>query len=84
MPMCSSGCHKKTWTDPRNLTEQLALEAAQADPTIGKKLPITLNDPRWPSSAGWYKYQYSGNGFKIHYVYNATTGESADYKFILD
>lgn len=48
-PMEANACHGETWTEPRNLTEQLALEAAMADPTIGVQLPITLRDPRWPS-----------------------------------
>ena len=50
VPMMARGCHVDTWTDPRNLTEQLALEAAMSNPTIGVQLPITLFDPRWPSS----------------------------------
>ena len=84
VPMMANGCHQEEWTVPKNLAEQLALEAAMSDPTIGIKLPIELNDPRWPSSEGWYTYQYSGNGFNLHYIYSATTGESADFKFVLD
>ena len=48
-------------TLPRNLREQLAAEAAHADPTAGRQLPLKMNDPRWPNSDGWVKMQQMVN-----------------------
>ncbi len=42
-------------TTARNLQEQLAMEAVMADPSIGRVIPITMTDPRWPASTGWVK-----------------------------
>lgn len=47
--------------------------------------PITLNDPRWPSSEGWVKMQQivptSQGNINIHYVYNQTLKIFDDFKF---
>ena len=68
-------------TTPSNLREQLAMEAAMADPERGTRLPITLGDPRWPANEGWLKMTQYTNGVEIHYNYNVRTGQSADFKF---
>lgn len=48
---------------PKNVTEQMALNDAKSFPTTGKKLDLKLNDPRWSSANGWSKMQkmYYGN-----------------------
>jgi hypothetical protein len=69
-------------TVPTYLKEQLAMESAQADPTAGLKLGVDMTDPRWPASQGWVKMAQNISGVEIHYVYNADTGASADFKFV--
>jgi hypothetical protein len=69
-------------TEASNLTEQLAMESAQADPESGRLLPITMSDARWPASEGWVKMGQNINGVEIHYVYNIATGAVADFKFV--
>ncbi len=69
-------------TEASNLTEQLAMQAAQADPAAGRVLPITMTDARWPASDGWVKMAQNISGVEIHYVYNTVTGASADFKFV--
>lgn len=66
---------------PKNLTEQLAMTEARTHPDVGKVLPITLKDTRWPASEGWVKMQQVVNGVTIHYVRNTKTGEIDDFKF---
>jgi hypothetical protein len=64
-------------TEASNLTEQLAMQAAQADPAAGRVLPITMTDARWPASDGWVKMAQNISGVEIHYVYNTVTGARA-------
>ncbi|MBI3565281.1 MAG: hypothetical protein HY079_08810, partial [Elusimicrobia bacterium] len=68
-------------TEPKNLNEKLAMEQAKADPSKGQKLPINLNDPRWPSKDGWVKMSMIVNGIEVHYNMNTVTGATADFKF---
>lgn len=68
-------------TGPRDLKEQLAMEQVQANPGAGKKLPLQMNDPRWPASDGWVKMSQNVNGVEVHYVENTTTGQVDDFKF---
>lgn len=69
-------------TEAANLSEQLAMESAQADPEAGLSLPVTMTDPNWPASAGWIKMAQNINGVEIHYVYNTVSGAAADFKFV--
>lgn len=68
-------------TEPGNLKEQLAMQAAKADPSLGTVLPTRLNDWRWPASEGWVKISQHVNGVEIHYNYNTVTGRYADFKY---
>lgn len=68
-------------TAPANLNEQLAMQQAKSNPAAGQRVPITMNDPRWPASQGWVKMQQNVNGVTIHYDLNTVTGETADWKF---
>lgn len=67
-------------TAPNNLKEQLAMEQVKANPS-GTKLPIEMNDPRWPANQGWVKMSETVNGVEIHYVENTATGAVDDFKF---
>lgn len=43
---------------PRNLTEQLAIQEAVANPKAGQILEnVKINDPRWPADEGWVKME---------------------------
>ena len=64
-----------------NLTEQLAMGAAKANPAAGRELPIAMNDLRWLASEGWVKMAQYINGIEIHYVYNTITQVADDFKF---
>lgn len=74
-------------TQAENLSEQLAMEAAQSEPTAGKVLPMSLDDPAWPASEGWVKMSQTikspanPDGIEIHYNYNRFTGAAEDWKF---
>lgn len=72
--------------EPFSLPEQLAMQQARANPGAGFRLPIQLNDPRWPAIEGWVKMQQNFNTsigrIVIHYVLNFGTGESDDFKFV--
>jgi hypothetical protein len=68
-------------TLPANLAEQLAMKQAMSDPAAGTQLPLRMNDPRWPASAGWVKMGQHINGVEIHYVMNTRTGAVDDFKF---
>ena len=46
-----------------------------------KKVPITMNDKRWPAKDGWLKMRKNVSGVEIHFVYNPKTGKFADFKF---
>jgi RHS repeat-associated protein len=64
-----------------DLREQLAMEEVMADPK-GTKLPLQMNDQRWPGSQGWVKMSQTVNGVEIHWVENTITGAVDDFKFI--
>lgn len=74
-------------TVARNLREQLAIAQAMGAPTMGRRLPLTMTDPRWPASEGWAKMQYmvkpGGEPINVHYVLNTLTGAIDDFKIIL-
>lgn len=63
-----------------DLREQLAMEEVMADPK-GTKLPLEMNDQRWPGSQGWVKMSQTVNGVEIHWVENTITGAVDDFKF---
>lgn len=67
-------------TVPRNLQEQLAMEAVMSNPR-GVDLPTKMSDPRWLAADGWVKRAQHVNGIEIHYLYNKITGEYDDFKF---
>jgi hypothetical protein len=85
----STASLSKGTTLARNLREQLAIEQAMANPTIGKELPLKMTDPRWPASEGWVKMrQIIESGGKegsidVHYLLNRTTGAIDDFKIVL-
>ncbi len=63
------------------IAEQLALEAAEANPANGKVLQTVLNDYRWPASKGWVKMEStSPGGVVVHWVRNTITGVALDFK----
>ncbi len=69
-------------TTPQNLKEKLAMEQVKANPLDGaKQLPITMTDPRWPSTEGWVKMASNVNGVEIHFVYNTIIQVFDDFKF---
>ena len=70
-------------TEAANLTEQLAMDQARANPTAGAAVPLKkgMTDARWPGSQGWVKMRQNINGVEIHYVRNVNTGAVADFKF---
>lgn len=68
-------------SNPVNLKEQLAMEAATSNPQSGIILPVNMTDPRWPAADGWVKMSQNINGIEIHYVRNTLTGAVADFKF---
>ena len=68
--------------DPADLNEQLAMEEAQSNPTVGRVLTqIAMNDSRWPAADGWLKMQQNINGVIIHYLYNPEMNAVDDFKF---
>ena len=84
----------KGTTLPRNLSEQLAVEEALANPIAGDTIigkqgkPFEMADPRWHHSKGWVKKQYIHNEgrpskINVHYVYNERTGMVDDFKIKL-
>ena len=68
---------------PSNLTEKLALEQVRSNPQ-GSRIPINMNDPRWPASEGWVKMSQNVPTFygnvEVHYVYNTIIGVFDDFK----
>ncbi len=73
-------------TTPNDLTEKLAMEQVQSNPSAGIQLTnIHLKDPRWPESEGWVKMQQvvatSKGNINIHYVYNTVLNIFDDFKF---
>ncbi|MBN1045278.1 hypothetical protein FDB28_09190 [Clostridium botulinum] len=51
-----------------------------------KKVPLKMNDKRWPASEGWAKMQSivknsDGSQTVIHFDYNKVTGAFDDFKF---
>ncbi|NNN21004.1 MAG: hypothetical protein HKL80_03265 [Acidimicrobiales bacterium] len=65
-----------------NFIEQLSMQSAQSDPSVGLELGVETTDPRWPVSQGWVKMTKNISGVEIHYVHNTATGASADFKFV--
>jgi hypothetical protein len=80
----SSARPDKGSTLPRDLREQLAIEQARSNPATGTPLPMGMNDPRWPGSAGWVKMRLSvkpgGAPIEVHYVRNVRTGQADDLR----
>ena len=68
-------------TTPGGANEAKAMELVQEYPEYGNRLPLTMNDPRWPADDGWVKMEQTVNGVEIHYVYNTSTGVADDFKF---
>jgi RHS repeat-associated protein len=63
-----------------NLNEKLAMEEVMAE-LKGTKLPLQMNDSRWPAGGGWVKMSQTVNGVEIHWVENIITGAVDDFKF---
>lgn len=76
-------------TTPKTLEEQMAMHQVQSNPLKGAtKVPLDMNDSRWPASEGWVKMQsviQNADGTKttIHFVYNENLGLFDDFKFVL-
>ena len=66
-----------------NLREQLAMEQVKLNPTLGKILPIIMNDSKngWYAADGWVKMSQIVNGIEIHYIWNTITKTALDFKF---
>jgi hypothetical protein len=73
------------WTEAQTLDEQIAIE--QAKTGAGRRIMSgPFGDPRY-SSRGWEKFEYityarDGNKIQIHYMRNALTRETGQFKFI--
>ncbi len=73
---------------PKNLNEQMIMHEVQSNPLPGAiKVPLTLQDSRWPISEGWIKMQKTstlldGSKVTIHFNYNVRTGAFDDFKYI--
>lgn len=65
-----STCHSPDYTTPKDLKEQMILNTAKSQPSLGVSSGIRLGDPRFPSWLGWEKYYYTSDGVQIHYVGN--------------
>lgn len=57
------------------------MQQVMSNPYAGRRLPIQMTDPRWPSSEGWVKMSQNVNGIEIHYLMNTKTGQFDDLKF---
>ncbi len=68
-------------TVAKNLKEQLAMEQAMANPSMGRQLEVPMTDPRWLGSDGWVKMAQNVNDVEIHYVFNTITRMFDDFKF---
>lgn len=66
-------------TQPNNLKEQMALNAAMQSPDSGQVL-FQLNDPRMPAFMGWQKMNYPYTGGQIHSVGNKYIPFYFDFK----
>lgn len=72
---------------PNSINEQMAMHQVQSDPLNGAfKVPLKMNDSRWPESSGWSKMQNvvttsDGSKIIIHFNYNEITGAFDDFKF---
>ncbi|HEX4840345.1 MAG TPA: hypothetical protein VFU89_07895 [Rhabdochlamydiaceae bacterium] len=72
-----------SWTEPRNLQQQLALQEAKANPGMPCK-NMTIKDPKYVDN--WTKMQHQhvnpdGTKINIHYWQNKNTGEKTGFKF---
>jgi len=70
---------------PNTLTEQMAMHQVQSNPLENAvKLPIVMNDSRWPASDGWVKMQSTVESYTgtttIHFTYNCRTDIFDDFK----
>jgi hypothetical protein len=86
--VCLQGIGSTGRTEPKNLMEEMAYEAAKADPlnwsngnTI-RRVIASLNDPRWP---GWEKWEIvvrskNGKNVTIHFVYDPINELFDDFK----
>jgi RHS repeat-associated protein len=82
------------WSEPTTLQEQLLMEYAMTDPSFGQEpimprplKPRPFNDARF-QDPGWAKWSVQtrtsyGAKLEIHYMRNADTGETAQFKFKL-
>ncbi|MDI3322743.1 hypothetical protein [Pinibacter soli] len=75
------GTNGRAWRRvPTNFQEVQAMADAQSG--MGRRLPLTLKDPRY---LGWEKWHYSigpkGAKTVVHYIKNPTTGFLTDFKF---
>jgi hypothetical protein len=73
------------WTDAQTLDEQIAMEQAKA--SAGQRIMSGPFDDARYSSPGWEKFEYityarDGNKIQVHYMRNALTKETAQFKFI--
>lgn len=71
-------------TTPKNLHEQLAMEAVKANPkgtTPARMPPMSDTKNGWLAKDGWVKRVQNQNGVEIHYIENTNTGEKTDFKF---
>jgi hypothetical protein len=73
------------WTEAQTLDEQLAME--QAKTGAGRRIMSRpFGDPRY-GGPGWEKFEYvtyarDGNKIQIHYMRNALTRETGQFKFV--
>ncbi len=72
-------------TKPRNISEQIAMKAAKADPSDGKIIMKELGDKRLDKAAvvkmSKHFKTFRGN-FDIHYLWDRTKNVYFDFKFI--
>jgi hypothetical protein len=68
---------------PKNDAEKIAMDRIKADPSLGKEVRLSLNDPYY-STGVWRKMEYKKGTVVIHYVREIYTGVVKDFKFIND
>jgi hypothetical protein len=69
-------------TEAENLHEQLAMEAAKADPYSGTVIIEHLGDPRLNGFSKYVKTFHTSRGtISVHYVGNPETNTFDDFKF---
>ncbi|MCX5395344.1 polymorphic toxin-type HINT domain-containing protein [Streptomyces sp. NBC_00094] len=80
-PAGSSSAGSTGRTSAGGVNERQAMDLAREYPEYGNRLPLTMNDPRWPAADGWVKMEQTVKGVEVHYVYNTRTMQSDDFKF---